>query len=367
MSAFRDAYKSQVAYGELEADPGQEEAIEALDRLAGLLEAPPPGLLSGILHRRMTPDGLYLWGGVGRGKTMLVNLFYDSLEHTSRQRQHFHAFMRRVHTLLEAGEATPEGDRSADAVGEAANRIREDGRLLCLDEFEVTDIGDAMILARLFDALFERGVVLVTTSNVRPGELYRDGPNRELFLPFIARLQAHTRVVEVCRGRDHRTDGEEVGDRYLHPVSPDTQARFDAAWRAALHGDPERADSVGAHGRTVVYSRAAGDRVRVTFDEMCRRDLGADDQLAFAERFDVVFLEAVPRLPDEHRDEARRLVTLIDALYEARAALTVLAQAPQEQIFENPTQEDHARTVSRLREMASASWGKADARPGGAR
>lgn len=237
-------------------------------------------------------------------------------------------------------------------IAQASARLWSQSHLLCLDELEVIDIADAMILGRLFDQLFEHGLVLVATSNDHPDNLYRNGPNRDLFAPFVERLKQHVDVVQIDGAHDHRSDGEKDEAAYLCPITPPpTTRRFDRLWRQTLNAQQEQSVSVDVHGRRLWFNRCCGTNLRVTFEEVSRRPLSADDHLAIADRFNAIFLENLPIIPQDGVDEGRRLVTLIDALYESKARLVALAAAAPEQIFEQLGSEDQRRTVSRLIEM----------------
>ncbi|MFT3976598.1 MAG: cell division protein ZapE [Sphingomonas bacterium] len=352
VTAFLDAYRRALEAGELADDRDQASAVEALERLSVELASEPHGLIAGLLHHE-SPCGIYLWGSVGRGKSMLMDLLFETVPAAAKRRVHFHAFMEEVHAELHAQQAH---DHHGDAIDAVAAAFRGKARLLCLDELEIIDITDAVIVGRLFEALFATGMVIVTTSNDAPDDLYRNGPNREALRPFIAVLKLHMRVVRIGGSLDRRNGALRGAATYLCPIDEDTTARFDAAWRHALGDRTETRAEIVTHGRPTRYDRVAGTLLRVTFEDACARPLSADDHSTLAARFDHVFLEGVPRLSTERRDEARRLVTLIDALYEARARLVVLAEAPPDQIFADPAQNDHQRTISRLKEMRGAAW-----------
>ncbi len=364
------AYRAELAAGRLAADPAQEAAAAALARLEGDLNARgEPGLSLPFATRRRAPvRGVYLWGPVGRGKSMLMDLFFHSAPASPKRRVHFHAFMAEAHGLIGAWRAGDRAERRArfgaaaarggdDPIGPVAGVLAQGARLLCFDELQVSDIADAMILGRLFEALFALGVTVVATSNRAPGDLYADGLNRQLFLPFIALLQARMEVVRVAGGRDFRLDRLRGREVWLTPLSPGAQARMDALWRDLLGADAETGAEVEVLGRRTRFPRAAGGRVRAAFASLCGQALGAQDYLAFARRFHTVFLEDVPRLGPERRNEAARLVALVDALYEAGCKLVASAEAEPGDLY--PAGDgafEFARTASRLEEMRSAGW-----------
>ena len=362
------AYQQKLARGDIAPDAAQAEAIQALSRLEGELNAlAEPGFSLPFLSRKKEPPrGVYLWGPVGRGKSMLMDLFFDSAPVTRKQRAHFHAFMGRTHALIDIWrrgdaaarrEAFPGVRGGDDPIQAVAEKIAGETRLLCFDEFHVTDIADAMILGRLFEALFAKGVVVVATSNRAPDELYKDGLNRQLFLPFIALIKGKLQVVRVGGPKDFRLDRLRGARVYFSPVTPETEAAFDALWQALLDGAEETGATVEVLGRKLRLPHVAGGHLRSTFVSLCGQALGPQDYLALATRFHTIFLEDLPTLTPERRNEAARFVTLIDALYEAKAKLVVLAAAEPEALY--PAGDgafEFERTVSRLQEMRSEDW-----------
>jgi cell division protein ZapE len=361
----RSAYDRRVASGAIAADPEQARALGALDRAAADLAAlKPPGLF----HKPQAARGVYLWGPVGRGKSMLMDLFFEAAPVAPKQRQHFLDFMANVHRLVNLWRTGDAGDRKSqfgqakgdDPIPPVADVIARGARLLCFDELQVTDIADAMILGRLFEALFARGVTLVATSNRPPDDLYLNGINRQLFLPFIAMLKARLEIVSVAGERDYRTERPRAPGAWLSPIDPDHARAFDALWREALAGEAEAGVTLEVLGRHTPWPRATGGRLRATFADICAQALGPEDYLAIAGRFHTVFLEGAPRLGPERRNEARRLATLVDALYEARARLVVLAAGEPDSLY--PAGDlafEFERTASRLKEMRSADWAAA--------
>jgi len=347
-STFRSEYEKQIAAHRIKYEVDQDQVVAELDRLSNEIAATKAS--HGLFARRNGAQirGVYIWGQVGRGKSMLMNLFYDSVAEPLKRRLHFHAFMQEVHAAMQPADGE---DHHEDPIAQAAAKLWNQSHLLCLDELEVIDIADAMILGRLFDRLFEHGLVLVVTSNDHPDDLYRNGPNRELFAPFVERLKQHVDVVALGGTHDHRGDGDQDEAAYLYPVTIETAQRFDLLWHQTLNAKQEQPVSVDVHGRHLRFDRCCGTSLRVTFTEVCRRPLSADDHLAIAGRFHSIFLEELPVIPQDGVDEGRRLVTLIDALYESKARLVALAAAPPEHIFEQLGSEDQRRTVSRLIEM----------------
>jgi cell division protein ZapE len=358
----RAAYKARLATGAIAPDPAQARAMEALARVElDLAARPAPGLF----QKPRGVRGAYVWGPVGRGKSMLMDMFFEAAPVAAKSRRHFHEFMAEIHVLVGlwrgAGAAerrrrfgTARGD---DPIPPVADVIAKGASLLCFDELEVTDIADAMILGRLFSALFERGVTLVATSNRPPVDLYRDGVNRQLFLPVIDMLTARLEIVAVDGPRDYRVQRLRSAGTWFSPIDPDNRARFDALWLELLAGAEEGPGVVEVLGRREPFARASGGMLRASFAELCGRALGPEDFLAIAARFQTLFLEDAPRLSPERPNEARRLALLIDTLYEARARLVVLAADEPGALYPAGDQAfEFQRAVSRLEEMRSADW-----------
>jgi len=360
MGTLRAAYNLRIAEGVLRPDAAQEAALVELGRLEAELAAP-----RGLFRKAATPRGVYLWGPVGRGKSLVMDLFFQTAPVALKRRVHFQVFMREVHAAIDAWRKGDAGARKArfgktkgdDPIEPVASVIADEARLLCFDELQVTDIADAMILGRLFEALFERGVVLVSTSNRPPEDLYKDGLNRQLFTPFIDLLKARQAVVAVRGSIDFRVDRLRGATVWFSPLDAGHAAAFDALWRDLTDGGAEMRVTLDIQQRRLVLPRVVGGFLRATFEDLCDRALGAGDYLAIADRFHTVFLEEVPQLGPEKRNAARRLVHLIDALYEASAKLVVLADAEPDALY--PAGDgafEFERTASRLHEMRSADY-----------
>ena len=364
----------RVERGELEADPLQRAAALRLDRLAGELAAaplprPPSGAgggggLLGFLGRARepaavaAPKGVYLHGGVGRGKSMLMDLFFAEAAAGPKRRVHFHEFMLEVQARLHA--LRRDGDVE-DPLRPLAGELAGEARLLCFDEFHVVDIADAMILGRLFEGLFERGVVVVATSNWPPRRLYENGLNRDRFLPFVDLLLTKVDAVALDGPVDYRLRHLRELPVYHHPLGAEAAAALERAFALLGDGEPPRAEeiAVGANRRLAV-PRAAGRAAWFGFADLCARALGAADYLALTERYGALLLADVPLLTPDKRNEARRFMTLVDALYERRVMLFVSAAAAPEDLYASGDGAfEFRRTASRLAEMRSPAYLKA--------
>lgn len=348
-------YDTRVTEGLLRADPEQRAVMEQLEAMRETLEEPVrKGFLSRF--RKAQPlgkQGLYLWGGVGRGKSMLMDLFFQHAGIQGKRRVHFHAFMQEVQNALHEARKTGVDD----AIRPVAEDIARDLRLLCFDEMQITDIADAMIVGRLFERLFEAGVVIVTTSNRPPLDLYKDGLNRQLFLPFIALLEDRMEVGELDAITDYRQDrlaGEPV---WFTPADASATRAMDVIWRD-LTGGREEALTLSVKGRDVVIPRFRAGQARASFAQLCGTALGPADYLALVDAANVLMLEGIPAMSPVNANEAKRFVTLIDTLYEGHVRLIASAQAEPEKLYTTGTGAfEFERTASRLREMQGAEWG----------
>lgn len=345
-------------------DPYQKLAVEKLQSLHHALNGYQPvgdGWLSGWkdrfgLGRRSEepPLGIYMYGPVGRGKSMLTDMFFDTAPVERKRRVHFHAFMlevqKRLTDLRQAG-------KQDDPLMRVAAEIAEESWLLCFDEFHVVNIADAMILGRLFQAFFDHGVVIVATSNVAPQDLYKGGLQRERFLPFIDLILQKLDVLDIGAGRDFRLDRLK-GDPVWHtPLGPESTAKLDNAFATLTDNATARPEEIELQGRKLMVERTARGIARFTFDELCNQPRGAADFLAIASRFHTVMIDDIPVLAAAERDAAKRFVVLVDSLYEHRVNLFASAAAePGDLYTEGDTAFEFERTVSRLMEMQAEDY-----------
>jgi cell division protein ZapE len=354
MGAVIEAYRARVAAQGLHADVAQAAAAARLDALAEELAAWKP---QSWFKKRPAPRGVYLWGAVGRGKSMLMDLFYDHAPVAKKSRVHFHEFMRAQHAFLRKARGGAEGGDRGPLLERAAKRVAARARLLCFDEFAVSDIADAMILGPMFKHLLDMDVVIVTTSNRPPQDLYKNGINRQLFEPFIAFVEQRFDVLELAAERDYRLERLMAAPIYYAPLGPAADSAMDAAWARLTMDSKPMPMTLDVDGRLLTLPRTAAGCVRVTFAEMCARALGAGDYLEIARRFHTVLIDGIPKLTPNLREEAARFRILIDALYEAKTKLVCSAEAQPDQLYPQGVQNfEFERTVSRLMEMRSAAY-----------
>ncbi len=355
------AYHALCTENDISFDPAQERAAQRLEALHGALAggAPKPARGFRLFGRRKAaeagPRGVYLHGGVGRGKTMLMDLFFDAVQLERKRRVHFHAFMQEVHKAINVANRETEG--SDDPIPVLARQIAEEACLLCFDEFHVTDIADAMILGRLFEGLFTEGVVPVMTSNRHPDELYKGGLNRQLFLPFIEIINDRLDVVSLDGPQDYRQLFLKQARLYHTPLSPAAEAELGRAFERLSGGGALEPVTLHVQGRALSIPRAAKGVARLSFAELCEQPLGAADYLTLATAFHTIVLGGIPRLGKEKRNEAKRFVTLIDVLYEHKVHLICAADAPPSELYQaGEGAFEFARTASRLTEMQSEDY-----------
>ncbi|KQT52615.1 MULTISPECIES: cell division protein ZapE [unclassified Aureimonas] len=364
----RAALDRLVASREIEPDGAQRRLADRLDQLdkdlsASTLAAKSSALgwLFGRAKAAEPVRGVYIHGDVGRGKTMIMDMFFRSATVNPKRRVHFHAFMAEVHERIgahrEAVKAgTAKGDDPMPPVGAA---IAAEARLLCFDEFAVTDVADAMILSRLFKVLFAEGVVLVATSNVAPDDLYRNGLNRPLFLPFVEDLKCHADIMRLDAAADYRMATLGSDDLYVTPLAEDAGARMDAIWARLLDGQRDAPASLSVKGHTIAVPRAGNGAARFAFSDLMLKPVGAQDFLAIAKRFHTVVLDGVPVMGDAERNEAKRFITLVDTLYDVGRRIVLSAETPAEALYvgrQGAEAFEFARTISRLNEMRTEEY-----------
>ena len=348
-------YDALIAEGEITDDSAQRATLPVLEPILEHFKNPveAKGFLGGLFAKPPEPPkGAYIWGGVGRGKSFLMDLFYDTVPIEDKRRVHFHAFMQEIHRGMT--EARKQG--VDDALKPVADKVAE-ARLLCFDEMQITDITDAMIVGRLFEALFKAGVVVVTTSNRVPDDLYKDGLNRQLFVPFIDQIKERMTVYEMASDIDYRQNQLAGSHSYFHPADANATSEINEIWQDLTGGTWDRLE-LHVQGREVEFAKFKNGVARVPFWELCGRPLGAADYLAVTEAVKVLILEGVPHLSQYNYNEAKRFVTLVDTLYEAKTRLIVsAADEPEKLYLEGAGSFEFERTASRLREMQSEGWG----------
>ena len=349
MASVTEKYAALVDAQKITADPAQTALLPALDQLQSALNAP---VRRGLFRKAApAPKGLYIWGGVGCGKSFLMDLFVNSLSGSVR-RVHFHSFMQDVQTALHEARKTA----TKDALARVAKDISKGLKLLALDEMQIKDIADAMIVGRLFELLFGHGVAVITTSNRPPKDLYKDGLNRQLFLPFIALIERDLMIHPMRSDTDYRQNRMAGAQVYFIPSGASATHEIDQIWQD-LTGGEEARFSLFVKGRELPLPRYFNGVGRFKFYDLCGQPLGPADYLAIAEHLRVLVIEDIPQMGRSNFNEAKRFVTLIDTLYEARVRLICSAAAAPEMLYvEGEGTFEFERTASRLREMQSADW-----------
>jgi cell division protein ZapE len=351
--SVRQAYDAELSKRGYTTDPAQHRAVEALERCAsewGQFKQARSNALKKLINRPPVPRGVYMYGGVGRGKSFLMDCFFNAVPLRRKTRLHFHEFMREVHRELSELQGTV---NPLDVLGE---RMSKRYRLVCFDEFHVADITDAMILHRLLQSLFDNGVGFVTTSNFRPDDLYPNGLHRDRILPAIALLNERLEVINVDNGTDYRSRTMEHVKLYHTPLGPQADAEMDAAFTELAESHDEDT-TLHIERREIKARRKAGGVVWFDFKTLCGGPRSQNDYLEIASQFHTVMLSDVPQMPVRMASEARRFTWLIDVLYDRRVKLIMSAAVPPEQLYtEGPLAHEFPRTVSRLTEMQSAQF-----------
>jgi len=352
-------YNDLVAQGHIQYEPAQITALHHLQTLLDNLIAADAYNQKPLLHKLFIPkpanfQSLYIFGNVGRGKSMLMDLFFDACSIRQKRRVHFHAFMLEVHAFVHQWRR----QNNTDAIAALAKHIRESELLLCFDEFHVSDIADAMILVRLFRRLFELGIVVVITSNCHPNELYHDGLQRDLFLPFVGLLQEKAKVIELVADQDYRLSHlHALKTIYYYPLDERAADFIRQSYNELTNFAPLKPGFLEVLGRKVMLSAVHGNVVLTSFDELCMHALGPADYLEIGNRFDIVILADIPKLTREKCNEAKRFVTLIDALYEHKVKLICTAEVPAQELYTSGEGSfEFERTASRLIDMQSESY-----------
>lgn len=364
-----ELYQARVHTGELEPDPQQKKLAARFDQLLEVIttkrlsrKSSALGWLFGKKSAAKAPlKGLYIHGEVGRGKTMLMDMFFQALPVKRKRRAHFNDFMADVHERIHTHrQAFKNGEtKQEDPIIPVAEALAEQAWVLCFDEFTVTDITDAMILSRLFAALFQRGVVLIATSNVAPQNLYHNGLNRQLFLPFIQLLKEHVEIINLDSRTDYRLEKLNLQPVYITPLGSDATQKMDEAWAAYCDGSPEISKTVNIKGREIILPRTCRHAARISFDDLCAKPLAAADYLEITKNYSAFFIENVPVLDYSKRNEAKRFILLIDTLYNQQARVVISAAASADKLYIASTGTEafeFDRTISRLFEMQSADY-----------
>lgn len=368
-ATVRQSYLHRVETGAVRRDEAQLVIADRLDKLIDEIAAKRLTRKSSALgwlfarkrEKKAEVRGLYIYGGVGRGKTMLMDMFFELVPARAKRRAHFNDFMADVHDRIQKHrQARKDGSvREDDPIPPVARALAAEAWVLCFDEFAVTDIADAMILSRLFSALFDNGVVLVATSNVAPRNLYHNGLNHQLFLPFIDILERHAEVLNLDIDTDYRLEKLNSLPVYITPADAAADAALDEAWEAMTEGLATAPASITVKGRTIPVPRAAGEAARFSFADLCEKPLGARDYLAIAARYSTIFIDRVPVLDESRRNEAKRFILLIDVIYDQQLRLVLSADAPPTALYvgrQGTEAFEFDRTASRLIEMQSRDW-----------
>jgi cell division protein ZapE len=352
-------YNALVAQNHIQYEPAQIKALNHLQTLLDNLQANVEYNQKSSLYKPFLPkpanyQSLYIYGNVGRGKSMLMDLFFEACPIPQKRRVHFHEFMLEVHAFIHQWRR----QHNTDAISALAKHIRASEQLLCFDEFHVSDIADAMILVRLFRRLFELGIVVVITSNCHPNELYHDGLQRDLFLPFVGLLQQQAKVIELVADQDYRLSHlHALKATYYYPLDDQAANFIRQSYNELTNFAPMKPGTLEVLGRKVMLSAVHGNVALTSFDELCMQALGPADYLEIGNRFDIVILADIPKLTKEKCNEAKRFVTLIDALYEHKVKLICTAEVPAQELYTaGEGSFEFERTVSRLIDMQSESY-----------
>ena len=366
-----DQYQTMIENGDIEEDLAQCELLKRLEDLRQEISIHHHqqktswfSSLFGKSNKRSEIKGYYIWGEVGRGKSMLMDLFFDNIDIVHKRRVHFHEFMQEVHEKIHAHRQAYKAGRTKieDPIKPVAQDLIKQASILCFDEFVVRDIADAMILSRLFHQLFDHGLIVLATSNVAPDALYKDGLNRALFLPFIQLLLEQTHVYHLDSRTDFRLEKLTEQERYLTPLNKSTEGKIEKLWQSIISQEKttkRQIRSINNKGRKIDVANNHNGIVKLSFDELCNRALGASDYLALSKKFHTFIIYNIPIMKIENRNEAKRFITLIDTLYDQQKKIIISAAAQPENLYQAKSGDEafeFARTKSRIHEMNSKDY-----------
>ncbi len=354
MKSSLSTYKNYLKKNLIKFDPNQETAMKTIDEFLSLEFSLKHKLYKNFLKRRKSKNGVYLYGEAGVGKTMLMDICFSSIKIKKKKRIHFQEFMIDIHNRL---HKIRNSKSIKDPLITVAEEVASEIKFLCFDEFQVTDIADASILKKLFTVLFEHGTIIFSTSNIKPSNLYSDGLHRDRFLPFIDYLENDCLVININSGKDYRKNRVINAEVYYSPLGNSTEEAMNKIFNSITNGLPYEEKILFVKGREIRIERQALGCARFDFQELCAKPLGAEDYLAISNEFDVIFIENIPILPSEKRNEAKRFVSLIDALYDNRKRVFISAEGQPDEIYKKgDSQFEFKRCVSRLHEMRSKEY-----------
>ncbi len=354
MKSSLSTYKNYLKKNLIKFDPNQETAMKDIDEFLSFEFSVKPKLYKNFLKRRKSKNGIYLYGEAGVGKTMLMDICFSSIKIKKKKRIHFQEFMIDIHNRL---HKIRNSKSIKDPLITVAEEVASEIKFLCFDEFQVTDIADASILKKLFTVLFEHGTIIFSTSNIKPSNLYSDGLHRDRFLPFIDYLENDCLVININSGKDYRKNRVINAEVYYSPLGNSTEEAMNKIFNSITNGLPYEEKILFVKGREIRIERQALGCARFDFQELCAKPLGAEDYLAISNEFDVIFIENIPILPSEKRNEAKRFVSLIDALYDNRKRVFISAEGQPDEIYKKgDSQFEFKRCVSRLHEMRSKEY-----------
>ena len=350
---YSQKYKQLCAENGWTVDPDQLKALQVFTRM----KPKKSGFWSRFQKADDGVSGVYLYGGVGRGKSFVMDMFYQHTDITPKRRIHFHEFMQDIHQRLHEKRGMGASQNTGAHLTDIADEISDKYKLICFDEMFVDDVADAMLLGRLFTALINANVLLVMTSNIRPQDLYKDGLQRERFIPFIELIENTMRVLHFAGAQDYRAGRMKDHKRYLNPLSPENQAEFEAIFKDAANDRPVKKDELSVAGRSLMFPKTAGDVLKVDFENVCGASLGAGDYLAIARRYSTVMIGNIPQMDDTRPDAVKRFITLIDTLYEKKRLVFILADGAIENLYTGKRHtKAFVRTESRLMEMSAPQY-----------